>query len=84
MPQLDLVQYYSPFSYIAKGNTRIVKGFASTTGPENTDRSGEFVKSPFEFDLVTFKNSPQLLVDHEQKPFQATLRAKTPPIQKSG
>ena len=65
MPQLDLVQYYSPFSYIAKGNTRIVKGFASTTGPENTDRSGEFVKSPFEFDLVTFKNSPQLLVDHD-------------------
>ncbi len=65
MPQLNLLQQYSRFTSIPKGDVRVIKGFASTTGPENTDRSGEFVKSPFEFDLETFKNSPQLLLDHD-------------------
>ena len=62
---LQLIKNQSEFSSTSNGQVRIIKGFASTTGFESTDRSGEYVKDPFQFDLVTFKNSPQLLLDHD-------------------
>jgi len=62
---LQLIKNQSEFSSTSNGQIRIIKGFASTTGFESTDRSGEYVKDPFQFDLVTFKNSPQLLLDHD-------------------
>lgn len=61
---LDSVSFFDVFKS-SESDVRIIKGFGSTTGIENIDRDGEFVTSPFEFDLATFKNSPQLLLDHD-------------------
>jgi hypothetical protein len=40
----------------------LIKGFASTSV---VDRNNEVVRSPLEFDLKTFSNSPQLLLNHK-------------------
>lgn len=44
------------------GTSIIIKGFASTSV---IDRDKEVVKSPLEFDIKTFLNSPQLLLNHK-------------------
>lgn len=47
---------------VSVDNKLSIKGFASTS---TIDRSKEIVSDPREFDVITFKNSPQLLLDHD-------------------
>lgn len=60
--ELNLIQ--DSFELIQESvNSKVyIKGFASTS---TIDRENEVVADPREFDVITFKNSPQLLVDHD-------------------
>lgn len=58
---LHLLDLYSPFTSSEVDQALFVSGFASV---ELVDRHGEIV-SPLEFDLQTFMNCPQLLLNHK-------------------
>jgi len=58
---IQLLDLYTPLSTRAVDDVLYISGFASI---EKVDRENEVV-SPFEFDLATFMNCPQLLVNHQ-------------------
>lgn len=58
---IQLLDLYTPLSTRAVEDVLYISGFASI---EKIDRENEVV-SPFEFDLATFMNCPQLLVNHQ-------------------
>lgn len=58
---IQLLDLYSPISAKEVDDALYVSGFASM---QKVDREGEIV-DPMEFDLATFMNCPQLLVNHE-------------------
>lgn len=58
---LHLLDLYSPFTSSEVDQALFVSGFASV---ELVDREGEIV-NPLEFDLQTFMNCPQLLLNHK-------------------
>jgi hypothetical protein len=58
---LQILDLYAPLSTRQVDNALYISGFASV---QKVDREGDIV-DPLEFDLATFMNCPQLLVNHQ-------------------